>query len=142
MCDPISLTVAAVGVAGGAYQARQAKKATEASIAAQQQAQGDAAAERARAEAEAAQRANAQLADTNRRRREQGSLIAKGAPQFTLGDSQLQPGQSPLGGVGQRMSRAVTASRSSLITRGAPAAGGGFGGGGGGRFSDANTALM
>lgn len=133
MCDPMTAVMALTAVAT-AYSARQAKQANRESIAAQQQAQGDPAAERARAEAEAAQRANAQLAETNRRRREQGSLLAKGAPsapKFTLGDSQLQPGQSPLGGIGGRVVRAVAGSRSTLISRGAPAAGAGAGAGGG-----------
>lgn len=119
MCDPISLTLGAVAGAT-VYQTTQARKSAKEAAAIQQAAQPDPAAERAKAEAEAAQRANAALADSNRRRREQGSLLSKGAsaaPQFTLGDAQLTPGQSPLS-VDGGTSRSTVAQRTSLMSRG------------------------
>ena len=127
MCDPISLALGAV--AGTTlYQTNQARKSAK---------------EAAAAEAEAAQRANAQLADTNRRRREQQSLLAKGAPttatpDFSLGDSALTPGQSPLSPGASTTSRStVGRAASSLLSRGAPAGPSfTYGGGGGGRAGD------
>lgn len=102
----------------------------------------DPAVERARAEAEAAQRVNAKLAADQRRRREQGSLLAKGAPAptFSLGDTEGDP-QSPIespGSLGLRKptSRSTTAQQASLITRGAPSYGGG------GRLSGGQVALQ
>lgn len=140
MCDPVSLTV---GLVGGAMvsEQRSSRKAASAAAAAQAAAQPDPAEERAKAEAEAAQRVNAQLADANRRRREQGSLLAKGAPAaptFSLGDAEGEA-QSPIGPTGSGLaartgralltSRSTVAKQSSLMSRGAP---GGYGGGGGG----------
>lgn len=80
-------------------------------------------AERAKAEASAAQSANAQLAADQRRRREQSSLIARGAPSPTFGDTGAA-GLSPLGG---STSRSSTAKAGSLMGRGAPTV---YGGGG------------
>lgn len=122
MCDPISLTLGAVAGAT-VYQTTQARKSAKEAAAIQAAAQTDPVAERAKAEAEAAQRANAALADSNRRRREQGSLLSKGAssviaPQFTLGDATTtQMGQSPLS-VDGATSRSTVAQRSSLMSRG------------------------
>src|SRR5574343_277368 len=101
MCDPISLAVTAVA-AGSVYQTTQARKSAKEAAAAQAAGQGDPAAERAKAEAEAAQRANAQLAESNRRRREQGSLLSKGAPAptFSMGDSTTDPGANTLSTTG------------------------------------------
>ena len=135
MCNPLALAVTAFAGAT-AYSARQGAKAATEAARIQAAAQGDPAAERAKAEAEAAQRANAKLAADQRRRREQGSLLAKGAPAptFSLGDTEGDP-LSPIGpagsGLGARMGRALLSSRStvaqqaSLITRGAPSVGGG-----------------
>lgn len=122
MCDPISLTLGAVAGAT-VYQTTQARKSAKEAAAIQQAAQTDPAAERAKAEAEAAQRANAQLADAKRRRREQGSLLSKGAasaaaPQFTLGDTTTQfAGQSPLSVDGGTTNRSTVAARTSLMSR-------------------------
>lgn len=126
MCDPISLTLGAVAGAT-VYQTTQARKSAKEAAAIQAAAQTDPAAERAKAEAEAAQRANAALADSNRRRREQGSLLSKGAsaaPQFTLGDAQLTPGQSPLSVDGGTTNRSTVAARTSLMSRGGVDVGG------------------
>jgi len=126
MCDPISLTLGAVAGAT-VYQTTQARKSAKEAAAIQAAAQTDPAAERAKAEAEAAQRANAALADSNRRRREQGSLLSKGAsaaPQFTLGDAQLTPGQSPLSVDGGATNRSTVAARTSLMSRGGVDTGG------------------
>jgi hypothetical protein len=128
MCDPISLTLGAVAGAT-VYQTTQARKSAKEAAAIQAAAQVDPAAERAKAEAEAAQRANAALAESNRRRREQGSLLSKGAPaattatQFTLGDTTTQmPGQSPLS-IDGATSRSTVAQRASLLSRGASTGG-------------------
>ncbi|MEK9810803.1 MAG: hypothetical protein VW362_10170 [Candidatus Nanopelagicales bacterium] len=127
MCDPISLTLGAVAGAT-VYQTTQARKSAKEAAAIQQAAQTDPAAERAKAEAEAAQRANAALADSNRRRREQGSLLSKGAsaaPQFTLGDTTTQfAGQSPLSVDGGTTNRSTVAARTSLMSRGGVDVGG------------------
>lgn len=135
MCDPVSLTV---GLMGGAVvsEQRNSRKAANAAAAAQAAAQPDPAEERARAEAEAAQRVNAQLAASGRRRREQGSLLASGAPaapSFGLGDADGSA-QSPLGSPGPSrgrtlVSRSSVAQQSSLMSRGGP----GYSGGAGGR---------
>lgn len=139
MCNPLALAVGAFAGAT-AYSARQGAKAATEAARIQAASQPDPAEERAKAEAEAAQRVNAQLADANRRRREQGSLLAKGAPAaptFSLGDAEGEA-QSPIGptgsGFASRVGRALLTSRSSvaqqasLINRGAP--------GGGGRVGD------
>lgn len=150
MCDPISLAIGAV--AGTTlYQTSVARKSAKEAAATQSAAQGDPAAERAKAEAEAAQRANAQLAENNRRRREQGSLMSKGAPaapQFSLGDSTTDPGSNTLSATGAT-TRNTVAQRSSLMARGATIATGGapvgptmtYGGGGGRRTVSTMAAL-
>lgn len=142
MCDPVSITVALVGGAMVSEQ-RNSRKAANAAAAAQAAAQPDPAAERARAEAEAAQRANAKLAADQRRRRDQGSLLAKGAPAptFSLGDAEGSEGLSPIGAPGslslrKPTSRSTVAQQSSLITRGAPSYGGG------GRLGGGQVALQ
>lgn len=142
MCDPISLAVTAFAGAT-AYSARQGAKAATEAARIQAEAQGDPAAERARAEAEAAQRANAKLAADQRRRRDQGSLLAKGAPAptFSLGDAEGSEGLSPIGAPGslslrKPTSRSTVAQQSSLITRGAPSYGGG------GRLGGGQVALQ
>ncbi len=121
MCDPITIAAAVVGAAS-VYQTSQARKSAKEAAAAQREAQGDPAAERAKAEAEAAQRANAQLADSNRRRREQQSLMSKGAPtpQFTMGDSATQPGSSALSTPGP-VTRNTVARQATLMSRGSGA---------------------
>jgi hypothetical protein len=137
MCDPVSLTVGQVGGAMVSEQ-RNSRKAANAAASAQAAAQPDPAEERARAEAEAAQRVNSQLAADGRRRREQGSLMARGAPpapSFGLGDAEGDA-QSPLGApgsAGRLTSRSTVARQSaSLMSRGSP----GLPGGGGGRDRD------
>ncbi len=132
MCDPVTATIAVVGGGLVAREQRKASQAASSAAAAQAAAQPDPAAERAKAEAEAAQRVNAQLADANRRRREQGSLLAKGAPAaptFSLGDTEGEA-QSPIGPAGSSFaaragralltSRSSVAQQSSLMGRGAP----------------------
>ncbi len=144
MCDPVSLTVGLVGGAMVAEQ-RSSRKAASAAATVQAEAQPDPAEERAKAEAAAAQRVNAQLAQTNRRRREQGSLLAKGAPAaptFALGDAVGSEGMSPIGapgsfGLRKPTSRSTVAQQASLMSRGAP---GGYGGGRGGEAGMVNLA--
>lgn len=133
MCDPVTIGVAAGGLLGGAVlgsaMAPKAPKAPK---------QPDPAVERAQAEAEAAQRANAQLAMDQRRRREGGSLIARGAPAPTFGDRQTSADDtslSPISGTRLTSRTSVARQASSLISRGAPVVygGGGSGLGGGSR---------
>ena len=145
MCDPVTATLAVVGGGLMAREQRKASQAASSAAAAQAAAQPDPAAERAKAEAEAAQRVNAQLADANRRRREQGSLLAKGAPAaptFALGDAEGSEGMSPIGAPGsltlrKPTSRSTVAQQASLMSRGAP--GGGYGGGRGGDFDQVSA---
>jgi hypothetical protein len=137
VCDPVSMLVGAVGatVVGRAIAPKQQSAAAPA--------QPDPAEERAKAEAEAAQRANAQLAMDQRRRREQGSLLAKGGmvqPSFPMGDE--GSGSSPLSTSGRLASRTTTARAASLISRGASGGGGGFGGGTGGGRTTAGMSLQ
>lgn len=113
MCDPVSMVVGAVG--GLVASKVLAPKSQAAAVTPTT----DPAAERAAAEAEAQQTANRKLAEDNRRRREQGSLIAKGAPQPTLGDATTgADALSPLG----TSNRSTSASAASLISRGVGAA--------------------
>lgn len=134
MCDPISVAVGAIG--GLVASKALAPKTPTSSVVPQ----ADPAAERAAAEAEAQQSANRRLAEDQRRRRQQGSLIAQGAPQPTLGDTtNLDPNaaQSPLGGPVSR-GRVNPGMRPSLMSSvGAPVGGGPLspGGAGGGRFT-------
>lgn len=137
MCDPVSLLVGAV--AGGVASKVLGPKGSNASPNSAANAP-DPAAERAKAEAEAAQRANAQLAASNARRREQQSLMSKGAPaapSFGFGDSETaQPGGSPLSGGVRSMPVRVA---STLMSRGAMTTAGAapvYSGGGGGRSSE------
>lgn len=124
MCDPVSLAVGAVAgtVATKALTPKPSRAATAAPP--------DPAVERATAEAEAQQRANAQLAADQRRRREQQNLLARGAPQqptMTFGEAGL-----PTNGIGPTSgmtTRSTTARQASLMGRGAPGAT--FTGGGG-----------
>lgn len=92
MCDPVSMAVGAVvGAAGsGMFGGKQRSAALP-----------DPAAERAAAEAEATTAANRKLAATQARRREQGSLIARGAPQPTFGDVETGDVQKATGGLFQ-----------------------------------------
>lgn len=133
MCDPVtaiagalgvSTTTAAVGVGvvGGLVASKALSHNSSAASAASNP---DPATERAKVEADAAQKANAQLAADNRRRREQGSLLAKGAPQPTLGDS--MPGTSVGGGLSpigtstpSFVTRNTTARAPSLMSLGMP----------------------
>lgn len=123
MCDPISLIAGGLAAGATVYQTQQARKSAKEAAAAQAAAQGDPAAERAKAEAEAAQRANAQLAEGNRRRREQGSLLSKGAtaPTFSMGDATTDPGSNTLSATGAT-TRSTVARQASVMSRGAPAA--------------------
>lgn len=136
MCDPVSL---GIGLVGGMVASKVLAPKSSAPAAAPA---ADPAAERAAAEAEAQQRANHQLAEDNKRRRGQQSLIAKGAPQPKLYDETTGDGVSPIGGASSRPTTAGN-TRASLISLGAaPAAtaprGGSTGGGGGGtRYNQA-----
>lgn len=82
MCDPGSLVTGLLG--GGGSKPKSPSYA-------------DPTAERMKAEAEATASANAKLRQTQLRRREQQSLIAKGAPSLgdenTTGDSPISAGQ-------------------------------------------------
>ncbi len=132
MCDPISLIVGAVG--GLAVSSLVAPQQSGSSVAQLP----DPAEERAKAEAEAAQKANAKLASDSRRRREQGSLLAKGAPPtFSFGDATTDAGTSPITSI-QPVTRRTTARKASLMSQGSTAGGSSFGGGGGGgrRYSE------
>lgn len=121
MCDPVSLAVTGAVVGGAVYSDDKARKARNA---AEDQARM-AESERAAASASAVQSANAKLAADNRRRREQRSLLAQGAPsdgvpEPTLGD-QTEPGDAMLKtlGRGRLFSRSTVAQRStSLLRRG------------------------
>lgn len=114
MCDPVSLVLGAAGT-----------MVTKKILSPKKQAQGAAeaesgpAAERAAAEAEAQQTANRRLAEDQRRRREQQSLLAKGAPQPSFGDATA--GADPINPMGTS-NRSTTARAGSLMSRGAPAA--------------------
>ena len=137
MCNPIALALGAV--AGTTiYQTQQARKSAKEAAAAQAAAQGDPAAERAKAEADAAQAANAQLADANRRRREQQSLLSKGAaPTFTLGDSTADPGAGSLTSPTTANNRSTMAKvTQTLLSRGTPTGPMSYGGGGGRTYSN------
>jgi hypothetical protein len=134
MCDPF--TFGAVGLVGAVLMNSNKKKG---SSAAPVEPEDTVAQERARAEAEAAQRANAQLAQDQRRRREQQSLLSTGAaakppaaPAPTFGDDDGSDlGGSPLNS-GRMTSRSSVARQSSLLARGGEAiayGGGGLGGG-------------
>lgn len=141
MCDPVTLGVTAGGLLGGAVLGKaMAPKAPSAPK------QPDPAIERAKAEAEAAQRANAQLATDQRRRREGGSLMAKGAPAPTFGDRQAPTDDtslSPISGGRPTSRTSVARQASSLISRGAPVVYGGGGSGlGGGSRGGRGTELM
>ena len=127
-----------LGVVGGAL----AKKATgPKSAPAATAAAVDPAVERAQAEAEAAQKANSRFANDQRRRREQGSLVSRGAPTPTLGDTgDASNPASPISGPQSMTTRSTTAKRASLISQGGPVMGsGGMGGGGRGgqRYTEA-----
>lgn len=139
MCDPVSLIV---GVVGGAVASK--AMAPKSAPAAATATAVDPAVERAQAEAEAAQKANARLANDQRRRREQGSLVSRGAPTYTLGDSPdaANPGSPITGPSAGLTTRSTVAKRGSLISQGGPmvvdgGGGGGFSRGGGGRYSGA-----
>lgn len=110
MCDPVSIGYAIAGTAVAASAADSSRKARHGAMDAANQA----AADRAEAEAKAAQTANFKLAQDNRRRREQKSLLATGAPQPTFGDE-----AATTDGGGFLTSIRTVASRSSLLSRGA-----------------------
>lgn len=119
MCDPISL---AIGAVGGAVVSSAMKPSGGRSTVPTT----DPAAEQAAAEAKAAQAANAKLAEDQKRRRMQGSLIARGASTGpTLGDPEQSNGMtSPLSG-GRPATRSTAAMRTqSLLARGASVSGG------------------
>lgn len=120
MCDPVSMLVGAVG--GMAVSSAMAPSAPRV-------AKADPEKERAEAEAKAAQLANAKLAEDQKRRRAQGSLLARGggaqATGPSLGDADISL-DSPLSAVastarrGAAMisSRSSTAQNSSMLSRG------------------------
>lgn len=108
MCDPVSI---AVGAVGGMVASKALKPKTPS--------YGNPEAERMQAEAEASASANAKLRQTQLRRREQQSLIARGASP-TLGDESAT-GDSPLSSA-QRMMSVPSPFRTQpdvLMTRGA-----------------------
>ncbi|OWQ92023.1 hypothetical protein CDN99_06605 [Roseateles aquatilis] len=131
MCDPVSV---GIGLVGGMVASKAlAPKTSTASVVPTT----DPAVERSAAEAEAAQSANRKLAEDQRRRRGQGSLLAKGAPTPTLGDttSASNSGQSPLSGIPTNrglgtMLRGTLMAAGATPTAAAPSPLGGVGGGG------------
>jgi hypothetical protein len=132
MCDPVTLLVAGGAALGGTAFAM--NKAARGSAAA-----ADPEAERLKAEADAASAANRRLAADKLRRREQQSLIARGAPAPSLGDDETLAGGTDL-----LTSRPLSSSRRnagsavSLISRGSvgvTTVGGGGGGSRSGRSS-------
>jgi hypothetical protein len=85
MCEPVSIIAGITAVAGGVAAADTARKARHAAEDALRGSESDA----AEAQSRASQSANAKVAADNRRRREQKSLLATGAPgapQPTFGD--------------------------------------------------------
>lgn len=122
MCDPITIGIGVASAAvGGTIAASKAKRGQAAPV------QADPEAERMKAEAEAAASANRKLAADQRRRREQQSLIARGAPQPSLGDEQasgdgVMTKPSAIG-LMRRFGKGYTSPRESLISRGASGAG-------------------
>lgn len=122
MCD----VVTGAAVVGGMLLGSAMSKGSGGSI--KQPKMPDPAQERARAEAEAAQRANAQLAADQRRRRG-GSLLMAGqagqgntAPQPVFGDTNTGDDINLRTAMGSPVSRSSTARRSSLMSRGSQAA--------------------
>jgi hypothetical protein len=116
MCDPVTIGLGLV--AGAAVnQAEQTRRAASQQRSAQRETLDAAEGERTRAEAEAAQNANARLVESQRRRRAQNNLLARGA---------TSPAAAPTAGDGvlttQPVSRSTTARQSSLMARGAPSA--------------------
>lgn len=113
MCDPVTIGLSLVAASSVAGMERQRKSASQAA-----QAQRDALAaeegKRAAAEVKAAGDANARLAQTQRRRREQGGLLSKGAP-----TDQPSVLDAPLSSEGRKTAPATPASP--LLMRGAPA---------------------
>lgn len=112
MCDPVTAMV----VVGGAFAVhsgeQQRKAASQARTFAREQADAEVA-ERANAEAAAAQSAQAKLAADQRRRRQAGGLLSKGAldaPLASTGTATIQPVTSGTAGKQQ-----------SMLARGAPA---------------------
>lgn len=127
MCDPVT---AAVSVVGG-LAAKKLMTPSAMPAAASAAAQADPAQEQAAVEARAAQAANAKLANDQKRRREQASLLSRGAQAATtttgptLGDVAGASGvSSPLSGQAGTTNR-TTAARAtqSLLARGAAASG-------------------
>jgi hypothetical protein len=125
MCDPVTvgLTVLGGAVAGKAMAPKSGPAASSAA------AQPDPAAEQAAVEARAAQAANAKLANDQKRRREQASLLSRGAQATTTGPTfgdtaGASDVTSPLSGMAGTTNR-TTAARAtqSLLARGAAATG-------------------
>jgi hypothetical protein len=133
MCDPVSV---GIGMLGGMAVSRASARREPAAAPSPSPAD-----EQAAAEARAAQSANAKLAQDQRRRREQQSLLARGAPPVTgptLGDSPADiDTASPLSGGG--VNRATAAKRNaSLLARGAASSGAYLGASGAGGRSGAS----
>lgn len=125
MCDPVT---AAVSLVGG-LAAKKLMTPSSTPGAASAASQPDPAAERAAVEAKAAQAANTKLANDQKRRREQASLLSRGAQPTTtgpmLGDTVGASGvTSPLSGRTGATNRS-TAGRAtqSLLARGAASSG-------------------
>lgn len=113
MCGPWGYAIAALAsVAVSADSSRKARHAAEDQARAAES-------ERKAADVNAVNSANAKLAADNRRRREQKSLLAQGAPQPTMGDTATE--DAPLISPSRTlMSRSTSAARTtSLLARGA-----------------------
>lgn len=127
MCDPVSMIVGAVG--GAVASKALAPKAPRAAAPA-----ADPEVERMKAEADAAAAANRKLAVDKLRRREQQSLVSRGAPTLgddqTRGDNIINTGSAVVNRRFAQAARYGAGAASSLMSRGSPGAGAGGGGGG------------
>jgi len=110
MCDPVSIGLGLMGAAS-VSQAERARKTASQGRTQQREALSAADGERGRAEAEAAQNANARLAATQQRRRQQQNLLASGAPSDSGSLISTQP-----------VTRSTVAQQGSMMGRGAPGA--------------------
>ena len=111
MCDPVSIGLGVLGAAS-VNQAEKSRKGASQAATQQREALAAAEGERGRAEAEAAQNANARLAATQQRRRQQQNLLASGASSASASViSTAQP-----------VTRSTVAQQGSMLGRGAPGA--------------------
>lgn len=111
MCDPVT-AVLAIGAAVSVHGAEQQRKAASQARTAAREQNDAMLAERANAEAAAAQSAQAKLAMDQRRRRQAGGLLSQGAPSS----------DSPLAATDpQPVTRGTPGKAQSLLARGSPA---------------------